>query len=225
MAERRRSTYHHGDLRAALIKAGVALARGGGPQAVVLREVARAVGVAPNSAYGHFSTLAALRQAVAVQAQSEMGAAMATHLDAVAADAPGDPREAARTYLREVGRAYVHFALYEPGLFRTAMGGLPNGTNVPKRGPDDRDEPDSFLLRALARLIETGCLRPEDHAKAVMACWSTAHGLSIMFLDLLPPMTPEEREAAIDDAHGVLIAGLSAGPVDWDPRPSPHAGR
>ncbi|MFI5843141.1 TetR/AcrR family transcriptional regulator [Catenuloplanes sp. NPDC051500] len=219
MAERRRSTYHHGDLRAALITAGIALAREGGPQAVVLREVARAVGVAPNSAYGHFATLAALRQAVAVQAQTEMGAAMGVHLDAVAGDEPGDPREAAKAYLREVGRAYVHFALDEPGLFRTAMGGMPSRMGVPSQEPDDRHEPDTFLLRALARLIETGCLRAEDRGRAVMACWSTTHGLSVLLLDLLAPMSAEAREQAINDAHDVLIAGLSAGPAVQDPRP------
>jgi AcrR family transcriptional regulator len=58
---RTRATYHHVDLRAALITAGIGLAREGGPQAVVLREVARIVGVAPNSAYGHFRTLTALK--------------------------------------------------------------------------------------------------------------------------------------------------------------------
>ncbi|MFT4193592.1 MAG: TetR family transcriptional regulator, partial [Ottowia sp.] len=42
-----RTTYHHGDLRAALVEAALALAREGGPQAVVLREATRRAGVAP----------------------------------------------------------------------------------------------------------------------------------------------------------------------------------
>ena len=219
MAEKRprtRTTYHHGDLRAALVSAGIALARDGGPQAVVLREVARAVGVAPNSAYGHFATLTALKKAVAREARGDMAEAMSAHLDAVAADAPDDPREAARTYLREVGRAYVRFALTEPGLFRTAMGGDPTGirvpgapAEVPDADDDGRPKPRMLLMRALSRLVAVGCLRPADTDRAVMASWATVHGLSVMLLDLLPQLTPEQRDGAVDDALDVLLAGLT----------------
>ncbi|WP_250006758.1 TetR/AcrR family transcriptional regulator [Actinoplanes sp. M2I2] len=209
---RTRATYHHGDLRAALIAAGVTLARDGGPHAVVLREVARAVGVAPNSAYGHFPTLTALKSAVAQRARGDMGQAMGAHLDAV--EEPADRAEAAKTYLREVGRAYVHYAVAEPGLFRTAMGGDPTGITVPGTSTGDRDDqgrpkPKVFLERALARLVEAGCLRPADTGRAVMASWAAVHGLSTMFLDLLPQLTAEEQETAIGDALDVLVAGLT----------------
>jgi len=62
-----RSTYRHGDLRRALLDAGIELARQGGPDAVVLREATRRAGVAPNAAYRHFANrqdlLAAVRAA------------------------------------------------------------------------------------------------------------------------------------------------------------------
>ncbi|MFS0706124.1 TetR family transcriptional regulator, partial [Cellulomonas sp. 179-A 9B4 NHS] len=48
-----RGSYHHGDLGAALVDAGVALAREAGASAVVLREVTRRVGVTPRAAYRH----------------------------------------------------------------------------------------------------------------------------------------------------------------------------
>ncbi|MBA3704019.1 MAG: TetR family transcriptional regulator, partial [Rubrobacteraceae bacterium] len=51
----KRVTYRHGDLRRALLEAGTELARGGGPEAVVLREATRRVGVAPSAAYRHFA--------------------------------------------------------------------------------------------------------------------------------------------------------------------------
>ncbi|WP_212991769.1 TetR/AcrR family transcriptional regulator [Actinoplanes auranticolor] len=211
---RKRASYHHGDLRAALIGAGIDLAREGGPQALVLREVTRVVGVAPNSAYGHFPTLTALKKAVAQRARGDMAVAMKAHLDGVAPAEPADAREAATTYLREVGRAYVQYALTEPGLFRTAMGGDPTGIRVPAApadtsgDEDDRPRPRAFLERALTRLVEVGCLRPEDTGKAVTASWATVHGLSIMLLDLLPQLTAEEKNMAIDDALAVLVAGL-----------------
>ncbi|MGB7867270.1 MAG: TetR family transcriptional regulator, partial [Mycobacterium sp.] len=46
--------YHHGDLRAALIDAGLQLTRAGGPDALTIREATRRVGVSPNAAYRHF---------------------------------------------------------------------------------------------------------------------------------------------------------------------------
>ena len=54
-ATRGRRSYRHGDLRRALLDAGVALAREGGPDAVVLREATRRAGVVPNAAYRHFA--------------------------------------------------------------------------------------------------------------------------------------------------------------------------
>ena len=63
-----RKTYRHGDLRRALLEAGIALARDGGPAAVTLREATRRAGVAPNAAYRHFASQQALLLAVRASA-------------------------------------------------------------------------------------------------------------------------------------------------------------
>ncbi|HWO66403.1 MAG TPA: WHG domain-containing protein [Umezawaea sp.] len=216
----KRATYHHGDLRAALVEAGMELARTGGPNAVVLREVARVVGVAPNSAYGHFKTLATLKRAVAQRALREMAAVMLVRLDAF--EEPADPVEAAKAHLREVGRAYVRFALDEPGLFATAMGGDPAGTKTPgfvedptDPNHDDRPKPDTIVLGALHRLIAVGCLAPERIQAAVMACWATVHGLAGILLNLQPDLPENERTATIDSSLQVLVLGLTS--LDREP--------
>jgi len=49
----KRKTFHHGDLRNALMAAGIEMARVGGPDAVILREATRQAGVSPNAAYRH----------------------------------------------------------------------------------------------------------------------------------------------------------------------------
>ena len=71
-----RKTFRHGDLRRALLEAGINLARDGGPQAVVLREATRSAGVAPNAAYRHFSSHNDLLQAVRAAALSSLALAM-----------------------------------------------------------------------------------------------------------------------------------------------------
>ena len=67
-----RSTYHHGNLRSALIDAALDLTRTAGSRGLVLRDVTRAVGVSPNAAYRHFADRESLRAAVATRIQDEM---------------------------------------------------------------------------------------------------------------------------------------------------------
>ncbi len=55
-ASTRRAAYHHGDLPNALADAATDLARSGGPEAVVLREAARRVGVSAAAAYRHYAS-------------------------------------------------------------------------------------------------------------------------------------------------------------------------
>src|SRR3954468_20323193 len=113
-----RASYHHGDLRHALLEAGIDLAREGGPDAVVLREATRRVGVSPNAAYRHFSDRDALLSAVSDAALAKL----ATSIDALFDGIPsGSPELIARAQLRAVGTGYVAFALDEPGLFRTTF--------------------------------------------------------------------------------------------------------
>ena len=109
--------YHHGDLRNALVEAAVAAAQVNGPEAVVVRDMARQVGVSHNAAYRHFASREDLLTAVAEVGLDGLGAAMRQELDAT-------PRrrgaaDKARQRLRAIGHAYVSFALAEPGLFRT----------------------------------------------------------------------------------------------------------
>src|SRR5438309_1988986 len=119
LAPPKRSTYRHGDLHHALIAARTALAREGGPDAVVLREATRRVGGAPNAAYRHFADRHALLEAVCSAAQSLLAVAIEQELATV--PPAGDPADVARARLRAVGKGYLRFAVKEPGLFRTAF--------------------------------------------------------------------------------------------------------
>src|SRR3954463_10460968 len=109
-----RSTYRHGDLLRALLEGGIALALGGGPEAVVLREATRRAGVVPNAAYRHFASRLELLQAVRIAALSRLAQAMETELDHLAAGLA--PAELARASLHAVGLGYLRFALDETGL-------------------------------------------------------------------------------------------------------------
>ena len=74
-AERRRRP--RGAVRDGLVAAGLELARTGGPDAVVLREATRMVGVVPNAAYRHFADRDELLAAVCAAAMGELADRMA----------------------------------------------------------------------------------------------------------------------------------------------------
>src|SRR3954453_12487337 len=130
----RRGPRPRGTVRSALVEAGLELARTGGPDAVVLREVTRMVGVVPNAAYRHFADRGALLAAVRDEAVRELAGRMADRMSQVRAG-PHTPT-GARLRLRAVGQAYLKFARTEPGLFDTAFAATDHqkpspGTNEP----------------------------------------------------------------------------------------------
>ncbi|WP_242682570.1 TetR/AcrR family transcriptional regulator [Herbiconiux sp. SYSU D00978] len=182
-AVRSRSTYRHGDLRRALVEAGFAMARAGGPGAIVLREATRTAGVSPNAAYRHFADRNALMLAVSGVAQGLAADVMEQTLAQLPAS--GDPATDARARLRAVGRAYLRFARDEPGLFRTAFS-VPEDMArafAPDKAGESGRTPFQILGAVLDELVEAGVLPPERRPNAEFLAWSSVHGLGMLVID------------------------------------------
>ncbi|KAF0813700.1 hypothetical protein IGB42_02053 [Andreprevotia sp. IGB-42] len=175
-----RRSYRHGDLRRALLDAGIALARSGGPDAVVLREATRQAGVVPNAAYRHFSSRDDLVRAVRAYALSQVAIAMETELARIPAELP--PLAFAQASVRAVGTGYLHYAHAEPGLFKTAFFFHENvdaDTDPAKAGRSGMN-PFQLLSMALERLATAGGLPPERRLGAEYLAWSAVHGLALL---------------------------------------------
>ncbi len=181
-----RDAYRHGDLRRALLQAAVALARDGGPQAIVLREATRRAGVVPNAAYRHFANHQALFEAVRAVALSYL--AQSIESETAAARRLREPRRRARAALRGVGLGYLRFARQEPGLFRTAFAARPFGVDGfaadedAPRGASGLD-PFQLLCQALDGLVDAGLLPPARRPGAEWMAWSAVHGMAFLVLD------------------------------------------
>jgi AcrR family transcriptional regulator len=178
-----RSTYRHGDLRRALLAAGIALAQRGGPDAVVLREATRRVGVVPNAAYRHFASRLELLQAVRMAALSRLALSMERELGALSAALSS--ADLARASLRAVGLGYLHFALTETGLFRT-MFAVPYewpATPDPAKAGATGLNPFQLLGMALDRMVAAGVLPKERRLGAEFLAWSTVHGFAMLVID------------------------------------------
>ncbi|MFL6663962.1 MAG: TetR/AcrR family transcriptional regulator [Rhizobacter sp.] len=178
-----RSTYRHGDLRRALLEAGIALAKAGGPDAVVLREATRRAGVVPNAAYRHFASREELLRAVRAAALAALATAMEGEL--ATKRRVRRPADAARAAVRAVGTGYLRFALAETGLFRTAFSGPFGIEAVPDpqmAGPGGLN-PFELLGAALDRLVDSGILPPERRPGAEYLAWSAVHGMALLLID------------------------------------------
>ncbi|WP_331768053.1 TetR/AcrR family transcriptional regulator [Embleya sp. NBC_00896] len=209
---RTRSTYRHGNLRRALIAAGLELARESGPDAVVLREATRRVGVVPNAAYRHFADRDALLAAVSQSAMARLAATMETEITtATAALAGDDPIAAARARFRAVGHGYLTFAQAEPGLFRAAFtthADMTQAEDETAAGPAGRT-PFQILGDALDDLLDAGLLTEDRRPGAEFLAWSAVHGLAVLLVDgPLRGLTPTQTRTSTDDLLDMIEHGI-----------------
>jgi AcrR family transcriptional regulator len=168
-----------GAVREGLVAAGLELARAGGPDAVVLREATRMVGVVPNAAYRHFADRDELLAAVCTAAMRELADRMAAGVARVRGKY-GDPA-AARRRLGAIGTAYLEFAREEPGLFATAFA-LPqqHAYDAPDDGTGQDRSPLGQLRAALDELVDAGVLDARRRDGIEYPIWSTVHGIAVL---------------------------------------------
>jgi AcrR family transcriptional regulator len=209
-----RAGYHHGDLPNALADAATDLARGGGPEAVVLREAARRVGVSAAAAYRHFVGHGELLQAVKHRALAALADAMQAGLDG--GEPLAGPADDAVRRFRNLGRSYIRFALDNPGLFHTAFcrsDATPGHVDVNVTARIEASRPYQILSGSLDELVKVGLLDPGRRPVAPVAFWATVHGLATLLVDgPLAALTEPEQAKAIQRTLDILIDGIGSPP-------------
>ncbi|GGT13492.1 TetR family transcriptional regulator [Streptomyces tanashiensis] len=154
-----RSTYHHGELRQAVLAAALDVIATDGPGALSLRDLARRAGVSHAAPAHHFKDRTGLLTAIAAQGYALL-----------AADLAGTAR------LRERGVRYVRFAVEHPAHFQVMF--QPELLRA--------DDPDLLAAkeRASAELrAGVADLRDVPDARtAGIAAWSLAHGFATLLL-------------------------------------------
>ena len=168
--------YHHGDLRKALIDAGLHLLEARGPDGAQddlgLREVARAVGVSPTAIYRHFPDKHALKAALAAE-----GLARLAQRQQQASHQAG---RGAAGFLAS-GLSYVHFAAEHPVLFRL-MFSHAQPDDLLDASPDTVSAAMRGLREDIAQLMPPDGTAAQRKAAALHA-WALVHGLALLVLD------------------------------------------
>lgn len=192
----RSKPYHHGDLRAALVSAGLDLLAERSADDLSLREVARRVGVSATAVYRHFPDKQALLAALAAEGLEELGRSQRSASE----EAGGGPDGFCAS-----GAAYVHFAVRNPALFRLIFTTAPAisllDTELDKVGMAMRGLREDIAALMPAHLPETA------RRAAALHAWSLVHGLAMLILDEQVPYHPEEVDQVI---RGLGFVGKDA---------------
>jgi AcrR family transcriptional regulator len=168
---KRASSYHHGALRAALIRSAREILESEGYEALTLRAAARRAGVSQAAPYNHFADKAALLAAIAALGFKEFAAAMRHEMSAT---------EDLQARLNATGIAYVAFATSNPGLFKLMFG---SSVHQSSGNPDlDAARTSAYeVLRGAVHAVQQS--DPRDAARdelESLRSWAFVHGLATM---------------------------------------------
>jgi AcrR family transcriptional regulator len=166
LARKPQNTYHHGDLRQALVQAALREAEHGGPEAISIKALAKDLGVSQPAPYRHFADREALLQAVTAEAFRQF--------NAILAEAIAKPSK--RSKLSRFAQAALDFGLRRNGIYRLMF-----ASRTMACAPDDSElhlaarETFELLIEAL-EAPRVGLLR-ERHALQI---WAALHGVVML---------------------------------------------
>lgn len=187
------STYHHGDLRAALVEAAAGEIERRGYENLSLRELAESLGVSHAAPYRHFADRRALLAAVAADG---FGRLTAIHRNAAG--------KTPLARLAAAGRGYLAFAAERPQMFRLML--------VSDLLSGGKEAPDPALIKAASEsylvfedLVAATLDRADEAAvkAAAIVIMSTSYGFALLRMNgrlrpfMYGPLTPSELVDAV----------------------------
>lgn len=170
-----RKKYHHGDLKNALIKAGVEILSKEGIEGLSLRKVAQRAGVSHNAPYSHFSDKQSLIAAISTEGFKQLYA----ELDAAVLAYPDDPKQ----QLLEGAWAYVQFATNNIDTFKIMFSGI---LEKEKEYPDFVEISHQTFERVVdvVRTCQSaGILNSTPPEVMAVAVWGQIHGIISLRLE------------------------------------------
>ncbi|MBV1905355.1 MAG: TetR/AcrR family transcriptional regulator [Pseudomonadales bacterium] len=194
-----KKSYHHGNLKLALVEHAIKLLEKEGLTALSLRRVAREAGVSQAAPYTHFKDKHTLLAAVANEGFKRFVQRMQT-----------ETLSDSGNYLTNLGRGYIFFALENPALFHLMFGGELANLVDPGALDDSAEASYQLLVEAVSRNpltnkvnVTESNLNKQVHANTdILVTWSLVHGLAMLLIG--KNMTPknfgfENNEALVDN--------------------------
>lgn len=189
--------YHHGNLKEALITAGLDILSQKGIEGLSLRKVAKKVGVSHTAPYNHFSDKQALLAAISTAGHEQLHQTLSAVFEKSQGTSPD--------IVLEIAWSYLQFALDDPGRFKLMFSGALE---------EERDHPayveisqeNIRLFEEILRFCQdNGQLGAGEVQLIAMKIWSSVHGFAnLMLEDQFPEEYLRDR-----DLRDILKAVLS----------------
>ncbi|WP_430459967.1 TetR/AcrR family transcriptional regulator [Thalassolituus sp. LLYu03] len=200
------SSYHHGNLREALLDAAVVSIREQGADKLSLRALARSVGVSQTAPYRHFADKNELLVELARQAFDEIAEATTACIT---------PDADCHTNMQAAGEAYLRYAISHPEKYRLLF-----GTTI-----DRREQYPQLMasghraFEVLVKLIDEGVQRGEFIQEPVILlsniCWSGIHGFASLWIDgiFARRQLPTDLETMLTSQIRATVRSISTRPA------------
>jgi AcrR family transcriptional regulator len=173
-ASKPRRSYHHGNLRRALLDEALSTIRAEGVEGLTLREIGARLGVSRTALYRHFADKAALLEAVATEGFRTLREKL------VAAWEEGGRGPAA---FDAMGVAYVRFAVANSSHYRVMFGGFVDPEDRQTELATEGEGAFQALVDALTALQKAGLVRGDDTVTMASFVWSVVHGVAMLGID------------------------------------------
>jgi AcrR family transcriptional regulator len=198
----KRSRFHHGDLKNALLEAATRAVAEGGAEALSIRALAQELGVFHRAAYRHYADKNDLLAAVLTSGYQRLAARVHS---AVERDVRSPDPAAC---FREIALAYAGFAFAEPHMFFALSGPRINESGT-------YPELETALQQAVAPTVEAiksaqraGILPQLDPDAAAVFFWASLQGVIAQILHKRLKVRTSLRNVLIEQTAERLFAGL-----------------
>ena len=173
--KKKKGSYHHKNLREALLKLTTEIIANEGQETVTLRELARRIGVSRTAPYRHFKDKNSLLAAVAVACFQDLNLNLLNDFDA--------PHLDALEQLHRMLCHYVTFAIDHHFQYRLMFGKGFHENEIFPELSEVADETFAILAQAVAQCQDRGLVNEGDPRHFGYMIWSSVHGLSVLYMD------------------------------------------
>jgi len=171
----KQDNYHHGDLKNALIDAGINILRQEGVRGLSLRNAAKQAGVSHSAPYAHFKDKQALIAAISTRGLQHLY----QEVSRIAARYRAQPA----AQLFEVAWAYTEFCINDTGLFNIIFSSILEREHDYPEFVDISHQNFALIVDVIENNQQARILRQGDPKLTAVSIWSMVHGFISLVLE------------------------------------------